>query len=71
MSQSGSSGPVVFFDSMDGVNGPNETAIGNNVSDTFWITENTHAHMNWFFTHPGRYEIDVGKRVLSIKGEGI
>ncbi len=49
MSQSGASGPVVFFDSMDGVNGPNETAIGNNVSDTFWITENTHAHMNWFF----------------------
>ncbi len=70
MSQSGSSGPVVFFDSMDGVNGSNETAIGNNVSDTFWITENTHAHMNWFFTHPGRYEIDVRKKGFIDQGGG-
>jgi surface-anchored protein len=69
MSQSGTT-PVVFFDSMDGVNGPNETAIGNNVSDTFWITENTHAHMNWWFTHPGRYEIDVRTKGFIDQGGG-
>ncbi len=69
-SQSGASGPVVFFDSMDGVNGPNETAIGNNVSDTFWITENTHAHMNWWFNLPGRYEIDVRTKGFIDQGGG-
>lgn len=50
--------PTVFWDSIDGVNGPNETAHGNNVSDTFWITVGSHAHMNWTFTQPGHYEID-------------
>jgi surface-anchored protein len=70
MSQSGASGPVVFFDSMDGANGPNEIAIGNNVSDTFWITENTHAHMNWWFTHSGRYEIDVRTKGFIDQGGG-
>jgi surface-anchored protein len=69
MSQSGVA-PVVFWDSMDGVNGPNETVIGNNVSDTFWITENTHAHMNWWFTHPGRYEIDVRSKGFIDQGGG-
>jgi large repetitive protein len=53
------SGPVVFWDNIDGINGPNETTHGNNVSDTFWVTSNTHAHMNWTFTHTGRYEFDV------------
>lgn len=68
-SQSGTI-PIVFFDSIDGANGPNETAIGNNVSDTFWITENTHAHMNWFFTHPGRYEIDLRAKGFIDQGGG-
>jgi surface-anchored protein len=57
-------GPTVFWDSIDGVNGPDETAHGNNVSDTFWITVGTHAHMNWSFTHPGRYEIDFQSKAF-------
>lgn len=48
----------VFWDSIDGINGPDEANIGGNVSDTFWKTSGSHAHMNWTFTKPGRYEID-------------
>lgn len=48
----------VFWDSIDGINGPNEATVGGNVSDTFWKTAGSHAHMNWAFTKAGRYEID-------------
>lgn len=65
MFDSGSGGqPRVHFDTIDGVNGPDETTHGSNVSDTFWITRGTHSHMNWWFTHPGRYELDVRWRAL-------
>jgi surface-anchored protein len=66
--QSGSS-PVVWWDTLDGINGSNETAHGNNVSDTFWINSGTHAHMNWSFTHVGRYELDVRwKAFVNVSG---
>lgn len=52
------SSAAVFWDSIDGINGPDEAEIGGNVSDTFWKTSGSHAHMNWTFTKPGRYEID-------------
>lgn len=67
MFQSGAA-PVVFWDSIDGINGPTETTQGNNVSDTFWITTNTHAHMNWTFTHTGRYEFDVRWKAMVNEG---
>ena len=60
--------PVVFWDSIDGINGPDETTQGNNVSDTFWVTSGTHAHMNWTFTHTGRYEFDVRWKALVNEG---
>lgn len=60
--------PRVHFDTIDGINGPNETAHGNNPSDTFWITRATHSHMNWWFTHPGRYELDVRWRAYVDQG---
>jgi surface-anchored protein len=60
--------PRVWFDSIDGINGPNEAARGANPSDTFWIDVNTHAHMNWMFTHPGHYEIDVRSRAFINEG---
>ena len=63
MYQSGAT-PIVFWDSIDGVNSPSETAHGNNVSDTFWINTGTHSHMNWTFTHPGRYEIDFRAKAM-------
>jgi surface-anchored protein len=66
----GSSGPVVYWDSIDGINGPNETVHGGNVSDTFWVNTNTHAHMNWTFTHAGRYEIDFRTKVMVNPGSG-
>jgi surface-anchored protein len=69
MSQSGTT-PIVYWDSIDGVNGPSESTLGGNVSDTFWVTENTHAHMNWWFTHPGRYEIDCRTRAFIDQGGG-
>jgi surface-anchored protein len=59
--------PTVFWDSIDGVNGPDETAHGNNVSDTFWITVGSHAHMNWTFTHPGHYEIDCRSKAFILE----
>lgn len=65
MFDSGSGGqPRVHFDTIDGINGPDETTHGSNVSDTFWITRGTHSHMNWWFTHPGRYELDVRWRAF-------
>jgi surface-anchored protein len=60
--------PRVWFDSIDGINGPNETTHGTNPSDTFWTYINTHAHMNWMFTHPGRYELDVRSKALINNG---
>lgn len=60
--------PRVHFDTIDGINGPNEAAYGNNPSDTFWITRATHSHMNWWFTHPGRYELDVRWRAYVDQG---
>ena len=63
--QSGVGGaPLVWWDSKDGINAPNETTEGGNVTDTMWITTNTHAHMNWTFTHAGRYELDVRSRAF-------
>lgn len=66
----GGSGPVVYWDSIDGINAPNESVQGGNVSDTFWVNTNTHAHMNWTFTHPGRYEIDFRSKVMVNPGSG-
>ena len=66
MYQSGAT-PTVFWDSIDGINSANEGAHGNNVSDTFWITAGSHAHMNWTFTHPGRYEIDCRSKAFILQ----
>lgn len=68
MYQDDLSGPKVFWDSIDGVNKPNETTTGNNVSDTFWITVGTHAHMNITFTKPGHYEIDCQSKAFINQG---
>ena len=61
-------GPRVWFDSIDGLNGVPESTHGANVSDTFWITRNSHAHMNWMFTHAGRYEIDIQTKAFVNQG---
>jgi surface-anchored protein len=63
--------PVVHWDNIDGINGPNEASHGNNVSDTFWLTPGTHAHMNWTFTHTGRYEFDVRWKAFINTGSGL
>ena len=63
----GPSGVRVWFDSIDGINGPNESTHGANVSDTFWSNTNTHSHMNWMFTHPGRYELDVRSKAFILQ----
>jgi len=63
--------PTVHWDSIDGINGPNEASHGNNVSDTFWLTPGTHAHMNWTFTHTGRYEFDVRWKAFINTGSGL
>ena len=68
MYQDDLSGPKVFWDSIDGVNKPHETTTGNNVSDTFWITVGTHAHMNITFTKPGHYEIDCRSKAFINQG---
>ena len=70
MSDSGGIGARVWMDTIDGINGPNETTHGSNVSDTFWININTHSHMNWWFTHAGRYEIDVRSKAFVDQGGG-
>ena len=64
MYQNDIAGPKVFWDSIDGANDTEGLTHGNNVSDTFWIRTNTHAHMNWAFTHAGRYELDVRARAF-------
>ena len=61
-------GPRVWFDSIDGLNGVPESTHGANVSDTFWITRNSHAHLNWMFTHAGRYEIDIQTKAFVNQG---
>ena len=61
-------GPRVWFDSIDGLNGVPESTHGANISDTFWITRNSHAHMNWMFTHAGRYEIDIQTKAFVNQG---
>lgn len=68
MYQDDLSGPKAFWDSIDGVNGPNETTHGNNVSDTFWTTVGSHAHMNITFTKPGHYEIDCRSKAFVNQG---
>lgn len=68
MSESSTNKPVVWFDTIDGINSPQEAAIGGNVSDALWITNGTHAHPDWWFTHPGRYEIDLRVRALVREG---
>lgn len=69
MWQNTPSGPKVFWDTIDGVNGPDETACGDNVSDTYWTTVGTHAHMNWSFTEAGHYEIDCrSKAFIDVDG---
>ena len=60
--------PTVHWDSIDGINAANEGTQGGNVSDTFWITRGSHAHMNWTFTHSGRYELDVRIRAKIDQG---
>ncbi|MBK8039448.1 MAG: choice-of-anchor M domain-containing protein [Verrucomicrobiaceae bacterium] len=67
--QSGTGGaPLVWWDTKDGINAPNEATEGGNVTDTMWINTNTHAHMNWTFTHAGRYELDVRSRAFISDG---
>lgn len=63
--QSGAGGvPVVWWDTKDGINVASDSAEGGNVSDVMWINTGTHAHMNWTFTHAGRYELDVRSRAF-------
>ncbi|WP_075088418.1 choice-of-anchor M domain-containing protein [Verrucomicrobium spinosum] len=50
-------GGEVSFDTLDGLNGANESAIGGNPSDTFWGFAGSHAHLAWCFTAPGRYTL--------------
>lgn len=45
--QTGASGPVVFMASSDGITD----------FDSLWINEGGHAHYNWGFSQPGRYNV--------------
>lgn len=63
--QSGVGGvPLVWWDTKDGINSPGDASEGGNVTDVMWINTGTHAHMNWTFTHAGRYELDVRSRAF-------
>ena len=63
--QSGAGGvPLVWWDTKDGINSPGDASEGGNVTDVMWINTGTHAHMNWTFTHAGRYELDVRSRAF-------
>lgn len=63
--QSGLGGvPLVWWDTKDGINTANDGNEGGNVTDVMWINTGTHAHMNWTFTHAGRYELDVRSRAF-------
>ncbi|MBL9129621.1 MAG: choice-of-anchor M domain-containing protein [Verrucomicrobiaceae bacterium] len=56
--------PLVWWDTKDGINTANDSTEGGNVTDMMWINTGTHAHMNWTFTHAGRYELDVRSRAF-------
>ena len=63
--QGGSGGvPIVWWDTKDGINTASDAIEGGNVTDVMWINTGTHAHMNWTFTHAGRYELDVRSRAF-------
>lgn len=63
--QSGLGGvPLVWWDTKDGINAASDATEGGNVNDVMWINTGTHAHMNWTFTHAGRYELDVRSRAF-------
>ncbi len=66
--QSDFAGPRVFWDTFDGINQSEPLAHGNNVSDTFWTTSGSHAHLNFAFTKAGRYEIDVVAKAMTLVG---
>lgn len=59
------SGGSVAFDTFDGLNSPTDSALGGNVSDTFWGFAGSHAHPAWYFTAPGRYTLTFETTVKS------
>src|SRR5690606_15060961 len=49
----------VWMDTADGINSASDADSGGNPTDAFWAFPGTHAHANWAFTAPGRYELGI------------
>jgi surface-anchored protein len=56
--QNGTSGPVRFMVSTDGITNAYPNA-GGAADDSLWIVAGGHIHYNWTFTNPGLYEVKV------------